>query len=121
MALITIGATALPNPIEYEISRSDLDSEDTGRSESGYMRRDRVRAGIYKVRASFLVSKANLKVITDPISAASFSATVFDPYAAADPTLTMYVGDRSAKLSKYVDEAHPADSYWELTFSLVEF
>ena len=121
MALITVGTTALPNPSEYSVSRADLDSDNTGRTESGVLHRDRVRAGVYKIQAKFNVTKAELKTITDAVAAASFAVTFFDPTTSSDPTKTMYVGDRAARLSKYVDEAAPADSYWELTLDLIEF
>lgn len=122
MALITIGVTALPNPYDYAVTRRDLDSENSARTtETGVLHRERIRAGVYEAKASWLVSKANLKVITDALAPASFSATIFDPTTSSDTTLTMYAGDMTAKLSKYVSEAAPADSYWDITVSLIEY
>ena len=121
MALIVIGSTSLPNPITYSVSRSDLDSDNTGRSETGVLQRTRVREGIYKIEAGFKVLKADLKTITDAIAPASFSVTFFDPTTSTSPTKTMYAGDRSAKLSSYISESAPGDSFWDLNISLIEF
>ena len=49
MQLIKFGNYTPPSPTEYEVEVQDIDSEDTGRGETGYMTRERVRAGIYKV------------------------------------------------------------------------
>jgi len=120
MAMLTIGS-ALTNPSEYAVSISDLDSDDSGRSETGLFHRNRRRAGVYKIQASFKVSRTELKAITDAIAAASFSVTFFDPFTATDATKTMYVGDRSAKLMNYTNEAAPAESYWNLSCNFIEF
>jgi hypothetical protein len=118
MAMITIGAVDLPDPAEYTVRRSDLDSENTGRSESGVLQRDRVRAGVYKISATFRVTRTNLKVVTDAIAPVSFSCTFFDPTTSSAPTKTMYAGDRSAVLRL---NPSTGESYWELTVDLIEF
>ena len=117
-AMITVGATALPNPTDYQVTRSDLDSDNTSRSEAGVLQRDRVRAGIYKLQLTFRVTRANLKVITDAIAPASFAVTFFDPTTSSSPTKTMYAGDRAAKLIQSVDGG---ESYWDLSVDLIEF
>lgn len=121
--MITVGITALPNPKEggYKVSLSDLDGEGAGRSGTGVLVRDRIRAGVYKIEVTWIVTKAQLKTITDAIATASFSVTFFDPTTNSDPTKTMYTGDRSASLISYVSEASPANSTWELSLSLIEF
>ncbi len=121
MAMITVGAVDWPNPTDYEVTLSDLDSENTLRVESGLLTRDRIRAGVYRIDASFLVTKAELKTITDSITASSFSVTFFDPTTSSTPTATMYSGDRKCKLSLHKDEAHPEYSMWEFSVALVEY
>ena len=118
MAMIVVGSTSLPNPTEYTVTRSDLDSDNTGRSESGILQRDRVRAGVYKIQTTFRVTQPNLKIITDAITPVSFSVTFFDPTSSSNPTKTMYAGDRSGKLLQSVDGGA---SYWDLTVDLIEY
>jgi hypothetical protein len=117
MALITIATTDLPDPFEYAVTLRDMDSDKSVRDETGVLHRERVRAGVYEVKASFRVSKTQLKTITDAIAPASFSATIFDPTTSSSPTITMYAGDKSAKLAIMPG----ADSQWEITVSLIQY
>lgn len=122
MALITVGSTPLPNPVidGYDVLLSDLDSPNTVRSETGYLQRTRIRAGVYTIDATFKVTRAELKTITDAVKDPSFPVTFYDPTTDSTPTATMYVSDRRSKLLKYLNEADPTDSLWQLTLSLVE-
>lgn len=120
MAMLTVGAVALPNPTEYEVTLQDLDSDNTTRSETGVMTRDRVRAGVYAIKATFSVSKTELKTITDAISPVSFSVTFFDPTTSSSPTKTMYVGNRNCKLLAYKTGSE-SGSLWQLSFDLVQY
>lgn len=117
MALITIGTTPLPDPAEYSVTLQDIDSENTRRTESGILTRDRVRAGVYKIQATWKVNKTDLKTITDAVKPAQFAVTFFDPTTSSNPTKDMYVGDRTARLI----HLESGQSFWELTLSLIEY
>jgi len=120
-ALLNIGGADIsPNPHEYEVVLQDLDGENTTRSETGVLTRDRIRAGLYTVKSSFYVTKTELKVITDSIAAASFPVVFFDPNTSSYPTATMYAGNRSSKMLAYAT-GNEANSTWELSFDLIEF
>jgi hypothetical protein len=121
MALITIGSTPLPDPVEYSVSLQDIDSENTRRTEAGILTRDRVRGGVYKIQITWKVTKTQLKTITDAISPAQFSVTFFDPTTSTDPTKYMYSGDRTGKLILLKDPNNPSSSLWELSTSLIEY
>jgi hypothetical protein len=116
-AMITVGSTHLPNPIEYSVTLQDIDSENTKRTETGLLNRDRVRAGVYKIQATWLVTKAQLSLITDALAPDQFSVTFFDPTTATKPTKSMYSGDRTGNL-KYYDGNN---DLWELSVSLIEY
>ena len=120
-AIITIGSTELPAPVEYTVTLQDIDSENTRRTESGILTRDRVRAGVYKIQATWKVNKTDLKIITDAISPAKFSVTFFDPTTSTSPTKSMYCGDRAGKLVLLKDPNNPGESLWELSTSLIEY
>ncbi len=121
MALIKIGSTPLPDPVEYSVSLQDIDSENTRRTETGTLKRDRVRAGVYKIQVAWKVTKTQLKTITDAISPAQFSVTFFDPTTSTNPTKYMYSGDRTGKLILLKDPNNPGESLWELSTSLIEY
>jgi hypothetical protein len=122
MAMINIGGVDMPNPTSYSGDLSDLDSDNTGRaSETGYMTRDRVRAGIYKLKLTWRVPRSQLKTIADAISPESFSVSFFDPTTAGNTTATMYAGSPSWNLLSYLDESTPGESWWELSVNLIEF
>ena len=117
MALIKIGSTSLPDPVEYSVTLQDIDSENTRRTEAGILTRDRVRAGVYKIQATWKVNKTDLKIITDAVKPAQFAVTFFDPTTSTNPTRPMYVGDRTANLL----HLESGQSLWELTLSLIEY
>ncbi|MEI6580205.1 MAG: hypothetical protein WCN92_12210 [Eubacteriales bacterium] len=121
MALLTIGSTAMPNPTKYTVKRADLDSENTTRDELGNLHRERVRAGAYVIDVAWQVTKAAFKTVVDALAPVSFSATFFDPNSASTATATMYAGDRTGDLLQYTDEAHPENSMWELSATLVQY
>lgn len=50
MNLIKIGSYNTPPPVSYSVTASDLDSSESGRSESGYMSRERIRGGVKKTK-----------------------------------------------------------------------
>ena len=120
-AIITIGSTELPAPVEYTVSLQDIDSENTRRTEAGILTRDRVRGGVYKIQATWKVTKTQLKMITDAVTPAKLSVTFFDPTTSTNPTRDMYCGDRAGKLVLLKDPNNPSSSLWELSTSLIEY
>lgn len=117
--IIRFGNITPEAPVSFSVHRSDIDSNDTGRSETGVLYRNRIRAGVYKLQVAWRVNKQQLAVITSAISADSFSVTFFDPTSSLEKTCTMYAGDRSAALVLNGDSA--ADTLWDLTVNFIEF
>ncbi len=95
---IRIGTYQPPAPTGYEVQRADLDSENTTRNEAGELKRDRIRAGVYKIIAKWRLTSSELSQFTAAISNAQFSVTFLDLTSAAYVTKTMYAGDRSASV-----------------------
>jgi hypothetical protein len=121
MALIKIGSTDLPSPVEYSVSLQDIDSENTRRTETGELTRDRVRAGVYKIQVTWKVTKTQLANIISAISPAELSVTFFDPTTSNNKTATMYSGDRTGNLVLLEDPDAPGESLWEFTTALIEY
>lgn len=120
MAIIRIGGADMPSPTKYNVSLQDIDSENTKRTETGQLVRDRIRAGVYKIGVTWLVEHSQLMVITDAISPEKFSVTFFDPTTNSNKTCDMYCGDRNGELKHY-NTSNPNKSLWEITTSLIEY
>jgi hypothetical protein len=120
MAIISIGGTNMPSPSKYSVIMQDIDSENTGRTETGLLIRDRVRAGVYKIQVSWQVEHSQIKTITDAITSDKFQVTFFDPTSNTNKTCDMYCGDRSGELIRYMAD-NPSKSLWEITTSLIEY
>lgn len=120
MAIIRISGTDMPAPTKYGVTIQDIDSENTTRTETGELVRDRVRAGVYKLGVTWLVEHSVLKTITDAIAGDKFAVTFFDPTTNTNKTCDMYCGDRSGDL-KFYNANDTSKSLWEITTSLIEY
>lgn len=123
MAILKINGAALPNPSAYSVILADFDSQNSTRSaKNARLKRQRIRARAYKISVGWTnISKPTLKSITDKIKNAEFLVTFFNPTESSDTTATMMVGDRTGELSSYTDEDKPNESYWNLSFEIVEY
>ena len=118
MAMIKIGNKDLPAPSKYSVKIQDFDGESTRRTEAGTLIRERVRAGIYEIQATWKVKDSDLKIITDAIAPAKFSVTFYDPTTISYPTKYMKCGDRGGELKLHKPDG---GSLWELTVTLTEY
>ena len=115
MKLIAFGDYTPPTPTEYSVDMQDIDSADTGRGETGYMNRERVRANLYKIKVKFSnITSSDVLAIKKAISSAQFSVSLFDGEAV---NTTMYAGDRSLTLKSVDDKSN---CYWDMSFNLTE-
>ena len=116
--LIYIGGVLMPSPRTYAVTVSDLDSADSGRGETGIMYRNRIRANVYKIQATFRVTRAELNKIMDAIKEASFSVRFSDPYTLSLKTCTMYAGDRHSTMLLNSDKAN--ETLWDFSVNFIE-
>ena len=123
MAMITVGGVSLPEPSEYQVSLSDIDSENTTRNAQGVLIREPIRQGIYKIAIGWEgLTRAQLQTVTAAVAAAKLSVSFFDPTTGtANVTKSMYVGDRAAGISVHMSESQRASSRWDLSFNLIEY
>ena len=115
MTIINIDGINLPSPIEYQVTLADIDSDNSGRSDSGYMSRDRVRSNICSISISWAyLTIDELNTIITQISKESFTVKYFyGDYR----TATMYSGDKDIEM-KYIDNQ---EQRWNLSASLIEY
>ena len=116
MQLVKFGTYDPPAPTKYSLTVQDIDSEDTGRGETGVMSRERVRAGVYKLSLGFTnITSSDVLQIKRAIEPEEISVTLFD---GSDVKAKMYVGDRTLDLKSIDDDSN---CYWDMSFNLTEF
>ena len=119
MAIITIDGVDLPAPSELSIGRMDLDSSDTTRNELGFLQRDRIRQGLYKIELAFKVKNSSeIHTIESVIANKELNVTFPTPQGFV--TKRMYVGDRSLNVALY-DNYSTDDIRWDMSFNLIEY
>lgn len=107
----------VPSNSKLEVSMSDLDNKDgTGRTESGYAFRDRLRIGVRHLSVEYtMLTDAEIQKVLNAIDAEFFPVEYKDPQH-GKITKTFYVGDRVAPLEVFIDGV----AGWNLKFELVE-
>lgn len=116
MELVTFGNYTPPTPTEYSLDIQDIDSEDTGRGETGVMIRERVREGIYKLSLAFTnISSDDVLSLKEALSPAQIDVTLFD---GSDVTIQMYAGNRALKLKSIDDNGN---CFWDMSFNLTQY
>ncbi len=121
-AIVTIGDVQIfaDEVTDYNVELNDLDSDNTGRSESGMLVRDVIRKDVAKVTMSVRCSEDRLPVIVSAIQPNAFSATIRAPVDGGYKTCTMYSGAKSMQLAIQPKESNRG-ARWDLSFSLVEY
>lgn len=121
--MIYINNVALPNPQVdgYNVTVIDIDSEDTNRNERGVMIRNRIRQGVYKVQAKWILRGAQLSSLLTLTQPAQFPVRFLDPLTNSYRSATMYVGDRSLNVKAYTSNMSADQILWDVSFSLIEY
>lgn len=93
----SINGNSIPAPDmnTYKIERNDIDSSQTGRLDNGYMFRERIRTGVYKISCTWHLTgsqKNNLENLL--LSSANISFTFLDGNSFT--TKTMYCSKTSS-------------------------
>lgn len=92
---MTIGGTSIPQPIEVVCSRYDLDSEESFRSLTGEMQRERVATKVKLECRWNGLTASEMSTLLGSMTEVFFSISYYDPLE-GQTTKTFYVGDRSA-------------------------
>lgn len=118
--LVLINNTWVPAISSYTVSREDLDSPDSKRSdETGYLHRRRIREKVKKLHFVCKANETQLKIINGLISGEDSSLlelTFFNPYTATMETGEFYISRDEAKLLVIGNE-----SFWQVTFNAIEY
>ena len=115
-AWISIDGIDLPTPYRCPITEYDVDAAASGRSEAGYMHRDRVRANVTNLDGIEWqhLTPAEAAIIRAALSPVAFQVTI--RFVGGMITKKMYAGDR--KWSP--DFTEPDKERWNLSVHLTE-
>lgn len=115
MDLVKFGGYKPPSPTKYSLEIMDIDSEDTGRGETGYMSRERIRAGMYKLSLGFTnITSDDVLAIKEAISPEEVTVELFDGDIV---TAQMFVGNRTLDMKSIDDDSNV---FWDMSFNLTE-
>ena len=118
MAMINIDGVDLPTPTKFKPPNFDLDSEDTNRNELGYMQRDRVRQGIYKLELAWKnITSSELATIKASVTPEKVKVTF--PSEVGDIKKDMYAGDRNIEMVSYDKDYNKI--LWNIEFNLTKY
>jgi hypothetical protein len=121
MNIISADGTPLPTPHKYRVLRADVDGENTTRNEAGFLVRERLRSGVYKLEVVWRVRASELATISSALSPAKVSITFFNPHTGTTLTRDMYAGDESIDILSYIDEDNPDNTLWEVSRNLIQY
>ena len=128
--LLTVNGVSLPNPSKYDITYSDLDSQNAYTSEAGYLVRDMVRSNHITIDVSWdKLKHTQSKLILNAVSGkSSFKLRFYDKRTnsfiaegAKDSngvTRKFYATDRKSGVIKAFSLSNGYDS---LSFQIIEF
>jgi len=118
MDIIIINGVTLPAPDVFEVTPNDIHSEGSGRSQSGRMAIERIRADVITLKLGWSLATAELcKTIGTASAPATFDVTYFD--CGDMVTKTFYRGDRTRTIIR-ADKNNPNKSLYATTLTLIE-
>lgn len=119
IAVLMIDGNQMPTPTSLQITMSDGDSDNTGRSESWYMNRERVRPNIMKINLGWVCeSTSEAMVLYTNLSKERFTAKVH--FLGETHEKVMYAGDREFK-AVTLPRGDSHVEVWEVSCSLIEY
>lgn len=119
MNIIYIEGTKMPSPTKYNLKLADIDSSNSGRGDTGYLTRERVRADVSSIDIGWeFLTTTELNLIKTNIASSSFTVKFFVGGKAGNgyKEANMYAGDRSIELVGFED----GSERWNISFSLTE-
>lgn len=113
---LLINGVRMPTPDSFDFTEFDLDSASTGRSESGFLNRERVRAAVASYDVGYVSMKSSdAAAVRDAIDPAELTVEVW--FLGDYVTRTMYAGDR--KFQTHIDAN--GNEIVSMNFTLTEY
>lgn len=115
MWYIKINGAVMPTPITNTVTEIDIDSAETGRGESGFMHRERIRKNVASYDLEWQdLNQSEARTLRDALAPAAVSVEV--RFLGRRSLRTMYAGDRN-----WIEQIHSdGSSTISLTVKLTE-
>jgi len=118
MAMIKVDGVDLPTPSKFKPPEFDLDSDNSGRNELGYMQRDRIRGDISKTELQWeMLTSAELAIIKTAVRPAKIQ--VIYPTEIGLVEKSMYTSDRNIEMVTYNEDY--TKIVWNISLNLTEY
>lgn len=114
---LQINGENLPLPTSYTFDLKDVEAGTSGETEAGTTQRDLVRSGVVTIQASFQVSPAWLKKLSELRKEPILTVKYFDSETLTYKETKMYMDGFKSSLEK--DTSYKG--LWVVSFSLNEF
>ena len=114
MTLLKVGGVELKSPTAYDIKFADIDSSNSGRSESGIMTREVIRRKLATINVEFAnISTAEHQTIVTAVNRDFVEVDFYDGTSTLRHA-TMYTSELDFKL------VSSASDLWTVSFQLTE-
>ena len=119
MSTIIIDGVNLPAPSKFRISKTDIDSADTGFNELGVIQKDRIRQGRCSIELDYMGSASSeIQTIESAIEPVKINVTF--PSPTGEITKEMFVESRKGpEMIRYVSDSNKI--VWRLNLVLTEY
>lgn len=121
--IISVGGTNLPHVREYTFTLEDIDGDNSTRTEAGIMHREIIRKNVYHGAFVHICTETEMTDICEALMGgeATIEVTVLcpgkgSPYA----EITAYVSKLETKLILYEGQAGTEESWWQVSYQLIE-
>lgn len=118
---LKINGVAMPTPRAYSIQRSDLDSQNTTRSEAGKLQRDRIRDNTYKVMCEWRVRERDLQKLNSALSPEEFTAQIYDGTTGKYLTISHAYASADRVSTLVLPENDPSQNWWDFKCDIIEY
>lgn len=120
--MLKINNNEVPQPSKMTYDRIDYDSEDSFRTMSGTMVRDRITTKVKLNCEWYYLTIEEAKTLLNAVKDVSFTVQYYDPFTwvrdGQFETATMYVGDRSLPFYNVIDNQI---SFVNITMNFIEY
>lgn len=120
--ILSVDGTPLPKIREYHYTLEDIDGDNSTRTEAGVMHREVIRENVYHASVVHICAETEMETICGALKAdATVEITALCP-GKGDPTATFnaYVSKLEAQLILYENQAGNTESWWQVSYQLVE-
>lgn len=120
--IISVDGTNLPKVREYRYTLEDIDGDNSTRTEAGVMHREVIRSNVYHASVVHICGEAEMETICGALKGEEvIRVTALCPGKGSPlATFNAYVSKLETQLIIYENQAGNAESWWQVSYQLVE-